>query len=164
MKSVSLKTVFVRSQQIKPIRQTYTQRTPLLLRLGRPRERLHRLSSSTKKKRADSESQVLDILKQSSDAFIGFREKRPRDENITWAESIGVRLKNITPKQMALIRARIEQLTFDVEFAPEMPLNDEEWFGGPRFTILLAACCRKFRRCYPKCKYPLVLLRVLRGT
>ena len=63
-----------------------------------------------------------------------------RDENVTWGESIGLRLKKRVPMQRAFIRIKVEQLMFDVQFAPafEMPQNGEERFGGggPTFTTL----------------------------
>ena len=63
-----------------------------------------------------------------------------RDENVTWGESIGLRLKRMAAMQRAFIRIKVEQLMFDVEFAPafEMPPNGEERSGGggPTFTTL----------------------------
>ena len=115
--------------------------TPTELVMPGSSERQAGSSSTTKRKRADSsDSQVLDILKQSSEAFLRRREMNQRDENVTWGESIGLRLKKMAPMQRAFIRIKVEQLMFDVECAPafEMPHNGEERIGGggPTFTTL----------------------------
>ena len=92
--------------------------------------------SLSARRRAESpDSQALDILKHSLESSIRRREMPSRDENMIWAESLGMRLQKMTPRQRAFVRAKVEQLMFDVEFAPapDMPQNWEERFGceGP---------------------------------
>ena len=80
-------------------------------------------SSSSKKRKTDgtvdNETQVLALLQQSSDAIVKRRERPPRDANLTWAESIGLRMQTMAPRQRAVIRARVEQVMLEVEFGTE---------------------------------------------
>ena len=92
----------------------------------------------SKRKRPEKDSvdwEILNILKQSSDAHT----RRPaKDESLVWAESVGLRMQRMNPRQRAVIRARVEQILLEIEFDPPM----EQLSVPPQQSISMPATCQ----------------------
>ena len=84
-----------------PVIQTPAADTPRSAKRSRP--------NASAIERAD----MVDALKRSTDAIVS---RKPKHECLVWAESIGMRMIAMPHQQRSLVRLRMEQAMFDIEF------------------------------------------------
>ena len=92
-------------------------------RLQIPHE-LRRRAGPTRQ-RASERADMVDALKRSTDAIVS---RKPKHECLVWAESIGMRMMVMPQQQRSLVRLRMEQAMFDIEFefqATHQPLTPD---------------------------------------
>ena len=96
-----------------PVVQTPAADTPRAAKKSRP--------NASASERAD----MVDALKRSTDAIVS---RKPKHECLVWAESIGMRMMVMPQQQRSLVRLRMEQAMFDIEFefqATHQPLTPD---------------------------------------
>ena len=74
-----------------------------------PRSTKRSRTSASAIERAD----MVDALKRSTDAIVSHK---PKHACLVWAESIGMRMMTMSHQQRSLVRLRMEQSMFDIEF------------------------------------------------